>query len=81
MKNKWVLKKNKKSRFENSLNFTTNLVEKEQNLTWTFSIMFKSYDFKSMNTERERLKERIDDIALAMIDETKKYEIMYFEKS
>jgi hypothetical protein len=34
-----------------------------------------------MNTERERLKERIDDIALAMIDETKKYEIMYFEKS
>jgi hypothetical protein len=30
---------------------------------------------------RERLKERIDEIALAMIDETKKYEKKIFEKS
>ena len=53
VKKKWVLKKNKKSRFENSLNFTTNLVVKEQHSTWTFSMIFNRYDFKSMNIERE----------------------------
>jgi hypothetical protein len=39
---------------------------------------FHEMRFK-IDEHRERLKEKIDDIALAMIDETKKYEAMYLK--
>ena len=58
---------------ENSLNFSTKIVEIE--LNWDIFNDFQELRFQiDEHRERERLKVRIDEIALAMIDKTKKYE-------
>jgi len=45
-----------------------------------FSIIAKRCDFKLMNTVK-RFKKRIDEIALEMIDQTKKCEANIFERT
>ena len=60
------------------MNFSTNLVKKEQNSIWTFSIICQEFRFQ-IDEHRERLKEKIDDVALEMIEQTKKCEAEYLK--
>ena len=65
-----------KRQSEISLNFTTNFFKMEQSFNWKFTIICQEIRFQ-IDEQRERLKQKIDDIVLGLRNETRKYESMY----